>query len=60
MNLGMKGLEQLAKVYISCNWILASFQGWQGNNDLLGNKELLNSVEAKQLLMSVEASAGFD
>ncbi|WAQ90845.1 hypothetical protein PtA15_13A244 [Puccinia triticina] len=56
MNLGMKGLEQLAKVYISCNWILASFQGWQGNNDLLRAPTHLHD----SLLMSVEASAGFD
>ncbi|WAQ89297.1 hypothetical protein PtA15_10A721 [Puccinia triticina] len=65
MNVGMKGLERLVKVYISCNWLLACFRTW--NDDLfyaelydkLGREES-PSPELDKLLRSVEAAAGLD
>lgn len=38
MNMGLKGLERLAKVYLSCNWMVACVRSW--NDDLVRDMPL--------------------
>ncbi|KAA1084759.1 hypothetical protein PGT21_035142 [Puccinia graminis f. sp. tritici] len=66
MNLGLKGLERLAKVYVSCNWILSCFRSW--NDDLfyaelyekLKQEKTPPTPEVERFLRSVEAVGALD
>jgi len=66
MNMGLKGLERLAKVYLSCNWMVACFRSW--NDDLfyaelydeLKREKMPATAEVEKLLNSIEAVDGLD